>query len=84
MTLLRGRQGALVPERVTFTLTLFQAINNVWIGLSSVDPASFVKVDVYHSPPFGRYIDASLSTLVGPPIEPHEEILIREDMAKLN
>lgn len=49
-----------------------------------VDPADIIKIDVYHPPPFRRYVETPLKSLVGPPVEPHEEVFIREDLAPLD
>lgn len=54
------------------------------VSRSSVDSTFIIKVNVYHSPPFRRYVETPLKSLVGPPVEPHEEVFIREDLAPLD
>jgi hypothetical protein len=82
LAVLFGRR--LGPKGIRLARTLFQASNNIRGGFSVVDPSHLIKIDIYHPSPFGCHIDTSLSTLVGPPIEPHEEILIWKDMTILN
>ncbi|SDZ58033.1 hypothetical protein SAMN05444506_1292 [Pseudomonas syringae] len=54
------------------------------VSHSSVDSTFIIKVNVYHPPPFRRHVETPLNSLIGPPIEPHEEIFIREDLAPLD
>lgn len=76
--------SALWLERVWSPRTLFQTRNYVRHRFGGIDPAEIIKIDVYRTSPFRRDVDAAFETLVGPPIEHHEERLIREYGAELN
>lgn len=64
--------------------TPFQASNDVRRRFRRVYPADIIKINVYRTSPFWRDVDAPFETLIGPPIEHHEEVLIREYVAELN
>jgi len=81
---LEGSHFVSWPERIWSPRTLFQTSNYVGHRFGCVDPAAVIQIYVYRTSPFRRDVDAPLETLVSPPIEHHEEVLIREYVAELN